>query len=341
MYIGFYNFYKEYNKNRIFENPSLPIGDDLMYPFFYLAQRLKEMGHKVSTIDMEPLEKFDAVVFVEFPAFKNKYFKKLIKNNFKNLYLIASESPIIRPDNYQKENHKYFKKIFTWNDNLVDNKKYFKLNPPNKIPEKLNFDLTKKEKLCCQIISHKNYSHPQELYNERIKAIRWFEKNHPEEFDLYGQGWDKFYFHGSFLGFNLLRLNRLKFLTKLLARKFPSYKGPVKSKKEVMEKYKFAVCYENCSGFPSYITEKISDCFFSGCVPIYLGAPNITGYIPADAFIDKRKFQSYEKLYQYIKNMPDKEYQNYLLNIKNFLQSEKFYPFTVQCFAETLIREIT
>lgn len=323
----------------MFVSPSSLIGDDLMYPLFYLGQQIIKEGHKVSTVDTKPLENFDAVVFLEFPTFKNKYFRKLVKNNFSNLYLIVAESPIVRPDNHILKNHQYFKKVFTWNDDLIDNKKYFKLNYAFKKPLELNFNF-KKEKLCAMIASNKFQPHPRQLYSERIKAIRWFEKNHPDDFDSYGWGWNKYYFHGSFLGFNILRLNRLKFLAKLLGPKFPSYKGPVKSKKETFEKYKFAVCYENCQGFPGYVTEKIFDCFFSDCVPIYLGAPNITDYVPADAFIDKRKFQSYEELYQYIKNMPDKEYRNYLLNIKNFLQSEKFYPFSIQCFANTLIKEI-
>lgn len=339
MYLGFYNFYKEYNKNRMFTDVSSPIGDDLMEPFFCLGQQLNKKGHKVSTIDMDEIKKFDAVVFVEFPTFKNKYFRKLVKNKFSNLYLIVAESPIIRPDNHMLKNHQYFKKVFTWNDDLIDDKKYFKLNYAFKKPFELNFNL-KKEKLCTLIASHRIKSHAQELYTERIKAIRWFEKNHPDDFDLYGQSWDKYYFQGSFLGFNLLRLNRLKFLAKLLGPYYPSYKGPVQSKKQTFEKYKFAVCYENCQGFPGYITEKIFDCFFSGCVPIYYGAPNITNYIPADAFIDKRNFGTYDELYQYIKNMTNNECENYLNNIRNFILSDKFYPFSTECFADILIKEI-
>ena len=43
--IGFYNFYDIYNNNRIF-NPEIqaPIGDDLLYPFHYLAKARPETG---------------------------------------------------------------------------------------------------------------------------------------------------------------------------------------------------------------------------------------------------------------------------------------------------------
>jgi UDP:flavonoid glycosyltransferase YjiC (YdhE family) len=124
----------------MFLDPSSPIGDNLMYPFFYLGRQLKKMGHQVATIDTDDLKKFGAVVFVEFPGFNNPYFKELLNGKFsvkgdsasgkKNLYLILLESPIIKPDNYAQENHAYFKKIFTWSDTLVDNKTYFKIFLP-------------------------------------------------------------------------------------------------------------------------------------------------------------------------------------------------------------------
>ncbi|KAB7887432.1 hypothetical protein GBG19_10625 [Poseidonibacter ostreae] len=68
------------------------------------------------------------------------------------------------------------------------------------------------------------------------------------------------------------------------------------------------MCYENARDIPGYITEKIFDSFFAGCVPVYLGADNITEHIPKECFIDKREFDTYEKLYKYLKNMSDEEY---------------------------------
>jgi hypothetical protein len=63
-----------------------------------------------------------------------------------------------------------------------------------------------------------------------------------------------------------------------------------------LEKYKFSICYENARDTPGYITEKIFDCFFAGCVPIYWGANNITDHIPKECFIDKRDFEDYKVL---------------------------------------------
>jgi hypothetical protein len=335
MYIGFFNYYEVYNKNKMFTDKSSPIGDDLMYPFVYLGEHLLKKGHKINTIDMDNIRNFDAIVFMDFPTFENKYFKQLINDGFNNLYLIIFESEITKPDNWNLENHKYFKKVFTWDDEFVDNKKYFKINFSGKIPTDLNFNLNKKNKLCTMIAGHKLKSHPLELYTERIKAIRWFEQNLPEDFDLYGIGWDKYNFNGM-----LSRLNRFDALKKILKPRYPSYKGSIESKKEVYKKYKFAICYENARDIPGYITEKIFDCFFAGCVPIYWGAPNITDHIPANTFIDKRRSGTYEELYGYLKNMSNREYINYLDAIKDFIKSDKIYPFSAECFAETIVNEI-
>ena len=341
MHIGFYNNTKQFNKNRMLTDPSSPIGDDLLYPFVLLAQELKKQGHTTATIDTDDIEKFDAVVFVEFPGFKNIYFKKLTEKNFENLYLIATESPIIAPQNYLIENHKYFKKVFTLQDDVIDNKKYFRVNYSHKFPDAFSFNLREKNNLCCLIASNKFTPGVNELYTERKRAIRWFEKNHPTDFDLYGKSWDRYYFYGKVLGINLARLNRLKFLSKLLGPKYLSYKGEITSKRATYKNYKFAICYENSENVNGYITEKIIDCFLGTCVPVYLGAPNIKNHIPENAFIDKRDFTTYEKLYQYMKNMPEEEYAGYLENISAFLKSEKAYPFTAEYFAKTISQEIT
>ena len=343
MKIGFFNYYKIYSNNRMF-NPDIPspIGDpDRMYPYVYLSKFAKTKNIRVSTIDTEQLKSYDAIVFIDFGGFKNRYFSKyfrpLIDDKFEFLYLVILESEVIEPHNWNIENHKYFKKIFTWHDEFVDNKKYFKINSPlSKIPTDLDFDLSKKNKLCTLIASHKFAPHPLELYTERIKAIRWFEQNHPEDFDLYGIGWDKYNFKGA-----LSILNRFEFLRKLLQPKYPSYRGTVEWKGKVLQKYKFAICYENARDIPGYITpDKIFDYFFAGCVPVYWGAPNVTEHIPADTFIDRRNFGSYEELYSYLKNMPDKEYLDYLDAIKNFIKSDKIYPFSAECFADTIVNEI-
>ena len=255
-------------------------------------------------------------------------------------YLIMNESPLIRSSNFDKEKHKYFKKIFTWNDDLVDNKKYFKYNYSFIIPKKIP-KFYDKSKLCCLIVGNKDSNHSKELYSERKKLIRWYEANHLEDFDLYGVGWNEF----RFKGFKLIKaFNRIPLVKKIMFKYFgeyyPSYKGIVVNKFETMQEYKFAFCYENIKDVPGYITEKMLDAMLAGCVPIYWGAGNVTEHIHKSSFIDKRDFTSYEDLYKYVNNMNNNEYMNYLNNIEIFLQSEKGFKFSAESNAEIFIKAI-
>lgn len=303
--------------------------DDSMYGFYLLNKRFEENDIDLSTQDVNPPKESQFVIYNEMPKIKN------IVPDKKN-YLLIFESETIKPENWNAKNHKYFNKIFTWNDKYVDNKKYFKINYPHKIPLSLNFDPNLKRKLCTMIVAHKLNEHPLELYTEREKTIRWFEQNHPEDFDLYGIGWDMHCFRGS-----LSTLNRFKLMRKLLKPKYTSYRGTIKSKKEVLQNYKFAICYENAKDIPGYITEKMFDCFFSGCVPVYWGAPNVTEHIPENTFIDKRNFETCEELYDHLKNMLYEDYIGHLDAINGFIKSNEIYPFSAEYFADTIVNEIT
>jgi hypothetical protein len=107
----------------------------------------------------------------------------------------------------------------------------------------------------------------------------------------------------------------------------------------VLSKYRFSICYENAV-FPGYITEKPFDCWFAGCIPVYLGAPDVTRFIPEGTFIDKRNFRNYQELYRYIKTMTSAEYQGYLAAIESFVNSDAIRPFSAEGFADTMIRHL-
>jgi hypothetical protein len=107
-----------------------------------------------------------------------------------------------------------------------------------------------------------------------------------------------------------------------------------------MQQYRFSICYENVRDLPGYVTEKIWDSFFAGCVPIYWGASNITSYIPEDCFIDRRKFTSHDELYRFMVSMSESEYITYQERIEAFLVSEKARPFSAEAFSEIIVNTI-
>lgn len=322
-----------YYHNKLFDLSNPVNRDDAYYTNHLLRETLKRESISFNTYDY--YTKKDTEYFLVFFDLPKDHEKIVRRHREAEKFLFLFESEVIKPKNYKKEVHAHFSKVFTWHDDLVDGRKYYKSDFPNRIPVYPKFDLREKTKFCVMISGNKTISHPLEIYSERINAIRWFEKNHPEEFDLYGVGWDRYYFSGA-----LSKLNRFKRISSALKPKYPSYRGTVKSKNDTMRKYKYAICYENAKGIPGYITEKIFDCFFAGCVPVYWGAPNVQDHIPKDTFIDKRDFKTYEDLYRYLKNMDDEDYSNYLQAIEEFLKSEAIYPYSAEGFVETFMREI-
>ena len=341
MNIGFYNFYRFYNKNRMFLSEYSPIGDGLMYPYVYLAEYLKSKGHTVSTIDMAPLNEYDAVVFFDFPSKYDKYFRRLVRlKNSPPLFLVILEPQVVKPSNWDTHNHHYFKKIFTSNLKFVDQTRYFWLNPANKIEfDPKYFNLESKSKFCTLIASNKYSNQANELYSERLKTIHWFNQNHSDKFDLYGVDWDRVFI--PFMG-------RLNFILSFIYRKCPwlpnfnkftFYKGRIERKRDVLSNYRFAICYENAR-VSGYITEKIFDCFMAGVIPIYWGEPEVEKLIPSSAFIDRGKFKNHEDLFNFLSTMTDAEHQRYLDEIAKFLNSDDIAPWSTQFFAKTLERHV-
>ena len=316
-----------YQNNLIFNCKVSENRDNCFYPYYKLKTIFLNNNCNIDTCDINSIQDSDIVIYNDMPKVLPN------KKDIGKSYLLIFESELIRPDNWDLEKHKYFNKIFTWNDKFIDNKKYFKMNFCHLFPEKIEKDISKKQKLCTLIAGNKHIEHPLELYSKRVEAIRWFEINHPDDFDLYGIGWDELRINNKYLRY-ILRKTKL---SKLIKPNYPSYKGKVVSKNETLKKYKFSICYENARDIDGYITEKIFDCFFSGCVPVYWGANNITDHIPKECFIDKKDYHTYEELYEYMKNMSDKDYLKYLNNIETYLISDSSNEFKAEYFASNIV----
>lgn len=341
MLIGVWNYYESLHKNNFmlsaFTGSSL--GEDSMKSFydFYLKSRKK--GYQVKILNnIKDINKVDLLIFINYPNIKNNIPKYALTTS-KPKFLLNYECPTIYPETWRKKNFKFFDKIFTWDDTLIDNKKFFKTNSPSYYSPRLErFDLKRKNKFCVIICSNKSNDHKYDLYNKRLEIINWFEKKHPDKLEFYGYGWSYFFFKGP----KFIRiLNRLKILTKLFSKKYITYKGEYYGpKRELLKNYKFSICFENARFYKGYLTEKIFHCFFSLTVPIYLGSPNITDHIPKKCFIDMRDFKSYEDLYKYLDSMSKSEYINYILSIKEFLKSKKFDQFSIKYFTNLLMKHV-
>lgn len=309
-----------YTNGEIFNRANQRLNRDNCLAFFHCLQdSFRERGVDLNTQDIHNPEICELVIYNEMPAVLPKQ-TETIKS-----ILLLFESELIRPDNWNRESHSAFSKIFTWHDEYVDNEHYFKMNFT--YSGKTAFlPFENKEKFCTLIAGDKKITHPLELYSKRREAIRWFEKNHPEQFEFFGVGWDLFTFRGP----KIFRvLNRLAFLRRFLAEKWPSYRGKVEAKLPTLSRYKFSICYENAQSIPGYITEKIFDSLAAGCIPVYWGAPNILDYVPEVCFVDRRKYTSLEELYAYLNAMTAAEYNKRQQAIQSYLEGtthEQFMP---------------
>jgi hypothetical protein len=231
------------------------------------------------------------------------------------MVLFMWEPPVVLKEMYTPEITACFSRIYTWDDDLVDQKTYFKFFYPVWNPMIEEIPSFEQKKLCTFVSSNLKSSHPNELYTEREKAITFFEHMQEDGFEFYGRGWN--------------------------VESHPSYRGVIADKIGMIKNYRFSICYENTQGCKGYITEKIFDCFAAGNVPIYLGADNVTDYIPKDCFIDKRDFEDLDALYRFIKVMSKEEYEGYIERIRAFLKSPEAQLFSPTHFEDLFCEAVS
>jgi hypothetical protein len=301
-----------------------------------LAESLVNSGHTVKTLDnyTDP-SKIDVFITFDSPSSRRFPYAKHIINSKKILkLLIISECEMIRPGNFSPNIKKIYDHIFTWDDDSIDNLQYIKAN--TNFLETRWVEPTLKNNKFVMIASNKTAWHPNELYSTRVEIIEWFENNSKDDFDLYGSGWDNFAFPNNIRPWTYLNNERFKWIQKLLYKKRKSWLGVVPTKKEVMSQYRFSFAIENACGYKGYILEKIFDPFFSGSIPIYKGAENITEHIPAECFISLDNFDSISDVVKYCKSLPSNKVLEYLDNTNNFLSSSAADQFC----ADYLVKEV-
>lgn len=303
--------------------------DNCLEPFIELKNTFNRYGIDIQTADLGDGDSAEKILFFDLTKENKDYLKYCVRRGWqKKMILVLWEGPVVLKDNWDLRYHQFFDKVLTWNDDYVDNKKYFKMNWPQTrfISSKKQVPFYEK-RLCTMIAANKSITGIGELYSERIKAIKYFEENTSEVFDLYGIGWNN-------------PTTILQKIFPILVPQYASYKGMVAKKVDIYSQYKFAICYENMEGVKGYVTEKIFDCFKGGCVPIYLGASNITEYVPEGTFIDKRNYKNYETLLGDLVSCDERRYNQYLEKIDQFLRSKKHELFSTSAFSDLMLQHV-
>jgi hypothetical protein len=323
-------------ENVLFEKSGRFNTNNCREPFIFLKEYCGQRGINLQTIDLwNQSEATNDDIYISFDhkkfirrfywKIRDKRYPIIIRlDKFKKRVLFHFEPPIVMPEIYfdiKKLTKIYDEIFFTWKTGIPKiNYFYFPQIYNRIIPE--CWHNTNRRLLTIINSNRKPIFRYKELLTERVKAIIFFSQRN--EIDLYGFGWENpplfpYWFYK----------NEIKKV----------YKGSVKDKYQKLSEYNFALAFENCE-LPGYITEKIFDCFYVGTIPIYLGAPDIKEYIPADCFIDMRDFKNYNELRKFLKSLTETEIKTYKENGRKFLESEKYKPFTKEHFAEVFVKSI-
>lgn len=159
----------------------------------------------------------------------------------------------------------------------------------------------------------------REGYLDRLEAIKYFAKY--DDFDLYGIGWDK----------------PVRYTHKYDSAIKKSWRGSPDDKFEILKQYKFSLVLENSylGGYVQYM----KDVIYTGSVPIYWGAPDISEIFPKNCFIDFRDFDcNFAKLNQYLRDMDENTYNEYIKNINLFIASPSAYAISQEKYVGDMIK---
>ena len=243
------------------------------------------------------------------------------------------EPPTIEPKNNVQYAKKY-DRVVTYNPELLKLNNTVKANLPCWSPSIFSTDYSERSGYVL-IAANKHLQssqHFKDLYAERRKVIRWFEKNKRLDFHLYGKNWN---LPGSLIGKNPIfkAARKLGFKNKLR-----NYKGEIQSKYQKLQTYEFNFCYENCV-FPDYVSEKIFDAFAAKCIPIYWSNPSTQELLDPSSFIDASSFNSITELVSYCDHLTHQEKINFREAGQKFLK-ESGEKFSHEKYAKIIFKNI-
>lgn len=314
---------KAFYENRFFTDSELN-RDHCLRPYIILKEKLHQEGIELNTFD-----------FWESGSGSIEYYSFGMLDNLddiaadpdvkmKGFYIF--EPPVVDPSIYQSlpKLTSMFEEVYVHNthgngyslDGVITSKlkKLFWPQPFDDVLEPYWQNKIRQKKIVVINGNHKPAFRHKELYSERIKVM--VELSEMGGVDLYGRGWKRWFSRSS------LWIPYWKNRKKLLS----IYKGSCISKFEVLSQYEFCLCFENMV-MDGYMTEKLFDCLYAGCIPIYFGAPDVGSYVDPGAYIDYSLFRDGDALFNYITNLSQDDIEAMRAKGKEFLRGNKMADF--------------
>jgi hypothetical protein len=346
-----------FERDRLFDPEGSPYSSDRMTePYIHLRRVLAEQGVATHTADLlDSSEASPAGTTLYVSTGSQKRYRALARRGDVVLSaFFAFECPIVAPEVYRRAHRasRFFKRMYSFSSEEALGP--FLHGPVGFLPCRLPqpFDSVheqawrRRERGFLVMVNANKVPRLEtdELYTERLRAIEFF--NRRGEIDLYGYGWDgpAYRVGESRLPLGLRRLvfraesawrRRFSDRDPLRTAARQAWRGAAASKAETLSAYRFALAFEN-SALEGWVTEKIFDCFLAGTVPVYRGAPDIERWVPAECFVDARRFSGYAELREFLLGLAPREIEEYRRAGRDYIASERFYPFSKQSFARLL-----
>jgi len=310
-------------EDRLFQDSALN-RDDCLAPFVRLRKIASSQGLSLHTADhlLHAGELTQDVDYSSLGILDNyQLLQSMPRVHLKNFFIL--EPPVVQPALYETLPHltQAFEKVYVHNIDgdgyslkNVDQSKLVKLYWPQPFDSVL-MDYWQNQGRLKKIVvingNHRPVNRRNELYSKRIEAMAVLSRF--GAIDLYGRGWGRWWSRST-LWYPYWR--NFRTIKKI-------YCGQCDSKYSVLSQYQFSLCFENMI-MSGYLTEKIFDCLYAGTIPLYLGAPDIDQYIPQDAYIDCRNYESWEDLWRFVSTLSESEINDKREAGRAFIESHDF-----------------
>jgi len=330
--------YDAYYRNKLFDIDDAYLNrDDCLSPFRRLRDELNARGVQVDTADLlldgkeagAPCQYYSLGLLANYQQLAER----------QNVHLggfIIFEPPVVAPKLYRAlpQLTAAFERVYVHNTTGdgyslkgVDQSRLRQLYWPQPYRNVLTSYWENTDRQNRIVVINGNHiprSFRGELYSRRIETMAALARS--GAVDLYGRGWDKWW--------------SLRSMWPPYWRNYKTlmsiYRGACESKYEVLSRYRFSLCFENMT-MRGYVTEKIFDCLYAGAIPLYLGAPDIGELIPAEAYVDCRRFASWEQMWHEVSRMSEDEVKAMRLAGREFIEGaggRRYYDSLIGIFSD-------
>ncbi len=320
--------FRRHRKNTIFDGNEGANFGGWYFPFALLREGFRAHGIELSTADVNR----DRDVLFELHINVQRRRCRV------PTYCYDYEHPHVRAVNGSPARLASYRRVWTWNEALIDRHGLLRLPIPNDLSPRPFRPWSERTQFCVMIAKNKEMRKASDisLYQERLRLIRGFERHAGSDFALYGKDWNIPPVTPGFGG-RFVKLWQQWRHRRSGTQPFPSWRGTVRSKDDVLPFARFALCYENLRGGRGYITEKLFDCLVSGCIPVYAGAADIADHVPADCYVDGDRFTEVPALVDHLRGIGEAEYAARQDAIRRFLAGDAARPYDQQHWCRTLV----